>query len=182
LLSMIGSTKMNDIVSNSDISGPDNYMRKLDEELRLVLQQTAVSSGPQDGMDMVMAEIDLDTNRLRICSAMGNVYVATADGVDKITGDRNAIGGNHLGHEKKFTLHERQMNPGEALYLTSDGYQDQFGGERGKKLKRSGFVSLIQKMRELPAEEQQDGFKKHFNDWKGDLEQIDDVLLIGLKF
>lgn len=182
LLSMIGSTKMDHIISHSDTDGPDNIMRKLDKELRLVLQQSAISSGPQDGMDVVICEIDLDTNWVRICSAMSNVYIATDDVVIKIDGDRNSIGGHNVGRKKQFTLHEQQMNPGDTLYLTSDGYQDQFGGEKGKKLKRSGFVSLVQKLSTLPAEKQHEAVKKHFHEWKGELEQVDDVLLIGLKF
>lgn len=182
LLSMIGSTKLDHIVTHSDIEGPDNILRKLDEDLRMILHQNALSEGPQDGMDVVMAEIDLDTNWLRITSAMGNAYIASDDGVHKISGDRNSIGGNHLGLEKNFTLFERQMKAGDGLYLTSDGYQDQFGGEKGKKLKRSGFVALINTLRTLPAGEQKTAFKAQFDTWKGEHEQIDDVLLVGLKF
>lgn len=182
LLSMIGSTKMNDIVSNADVDGPDQIMRKLDEELRQVLQQSVQSSGPQDGMDVVICEIDLNTRYLRICSALGNVYLATGDEVLKFQGDRNSIGGHNFGKEKKFTLHEQQMNPGDTLYLASDGYQDQFGGPDGKKLKRSGFVQLLKTISKLPAEEQHNAVIKHFEKWKGDCEQVDDVLLLGLKF
>ncbi len=182
LLSMIGSTKMNDIISNSEIDGPHNIMRKLDEELRLVLQQSSLSTGPQDGMDVVICEIDLKTSWVRICSAMSNVYIASQDEVLKIDGDRNSIGGFNVGQAKNFTLHEQQMKAGDTLYLTSDGYQDQFGGKKGKKLKRSGFVSLIRKITSRSAKAQQEAIQKHFDDWKGDLDQVDDVLLIGLKF
>lgn len=183
LLSMIGSTKLDHIVSQTEETEPDKIMRQLDEELRIVLQQTNTSgSSPQDGMDMVVAEIDLDTHWVRICNAMSNVYVASEGGVEKISGDRNSIGGNHLGHKKEFTLHQRQMKHGEALYLTSDGYQDQFGGDKGKKLKRSGIIELLGHLRNHPAVEQHKMVEKHFTEWKHNLEQIDDVLLVGFRF
>lgn len=182
LLSMIGSTKMNDIISNTEIDGPHNIMRKLDEELRQVLQQSSLSTGPQDGMDVVICEIDLNTRLVRMCSAMSNVYIASQDEVTKIDGDRNSIGGFHIGQSKNFTMYEHQMKAGDTLYLTSDGYQDQFGGKKGKKLKRSGFVSLIRKISSRSAKDQHEAIQKHFDEWKGDLDQVDDVLLIGLKF
>lgn len=182
LLSMIGSTKMDHIINRSEMLGPHDILRQLDKELRVVLQQTESSRGPQDGMDMVVIEIDLDTNWVRICSAMSHVFVATKSGVEKIAGDRNSIGGNQMGTVKKFTLHERQMEKGEALYLASDGYADQFGGINGKKLKRSGFVTLLQSLRNKPALQQQEIVKDHFATWKGDHDQIDDVLLVGLQF
>ncbi len=182
LLSMIGSTKMNDIISNADVDAPDQMMRKLDEELRQVLQQSVQSSGPQDGMDVVICEIDLNTHHLRICSALGNVYVAQNNRVHKISGDRNSIGGHNFGKEKKFTLHEMQMKPGDTLYLASDGYQDQFGGSNGKKLKRSGFMDLLLQISTLPAQDQHHAIVEYFDQWKGELEQVDDVLVLGLKF
>lgn len=182
LLSMIGSTKMDHIINRSEMLGPDDILRQLDKELRVVLQQTETSRGPQDGMDMVVVEIDLDTNRVRICSAMSHVFVASQNGVEKVAGDRNSIGGSNMGTTKKFTLHERQMQKGEALFLASDGYADQFGGENGKKLKRSGFVSLLEQLRNKPAMQQHEIVKDHFATWKGEHDQIDDVLLVGLQF
>lgn len=182
LLSMIGSTKMNDIVLNASINRPDEIMRKLDEELQQVLKQTATSNSPQDGMDMALCEINLDTQKVRICSAMSNIYIASSSGVEKVQSDRNSIGGSISGQNKSFSLFERQMLPGETLYMASDGYQDQFGGEQGKKLKRSGFTSFLQSICHQPGDVQYTSFEQHFTSWKGDLEQIDDVLVVGLKF
>lgn len=182
LLSMIGSTKMNDIVSHSKADGPAEILRKLDEELQLVLKQTSLSDSPQDGMDMAVCELDLDTNKIRICSAMSNVYIATPAEVIKIDSDRNSIGGNFRDQVKNFTMHERQMQPGETLYLASDGYQDQFGGEKGKKLKRSGFVELLRSISHQPGQHQHKSLSEHLIAWKGKHEQVDDILVVGLKF
>lgn len=182
LLSMIGSTKMNDIVLNANVNRPDEIMRKLDEELQEVLKQTATSNSPQDGMDMAICEINLDTHVVRICSAMSNIYIASPNGVEKVQSDRNSIGGTSSGQDKTFSLYERQMKAGESLYMASDGYQDQFGGEHGKKLKRSGFTSFLQAICHQPGDFQHESFEQHFTEWKGNLEQIDDVLVIGLKF
>lgn len=182
LLSMIGSTKISSIAGKQEVRSPDEVMRQLDEELRLVLQQTNMSGSPQDGMDIAVCEIDLDTRYLRLCSAMTHVYISTRDGIEKIPGDRNSIGGNHLGREKQFTMHHRQMLPGETLFLSTDGYQDQFGGQEGKKLKRSGFIQLLKSLGSMDSPSQAVAINQHFTSWKNQHDQIDDVLVIGLKF
>lgn len=182
LLSMIGSTKMSSIAGKQEVRTPNAVVQHLDEELRTLLQQTNFSNGPQDGMDLVVCEIDLKTRYLRLCAAMSHVYISTANGIEKIEGDRNPIGGNHLGREKLFTMHERQMNPGETLFLATDGYQDQFGGEHGKKLKRSGFLDILSTVGNLPSENQGEAMANHFAAWSKGHEQVDDVLVVGLKF
>jgi serine phosphatase RsbU (regulator of sigma subunit) len=179
---MIGSTMLNDIASNNNLHSPADVLHQLDTDLREVLRQTSHADSPQDGMDVVFCEIDLETNYIRMSLAMSQAYIASNKDIIQVKGDRNPIGGNFIGKQKSFTLYERQMQPGEILYLASDGYQDQFGGPNGKKLKRSGFISILKQSVIYNTNLQAEIIENRFHDWKGLHDQIDDVLVVGIKF
>lgn len=181
-MSMIGSTMLNDIASNGNLNSPADVLHQLDTDLREVLRQTSHADSPQDGMDVVFCEIDLNTNYVRMSLAMSQAYIASGKNIIQIKGDRNPIGGNFIGREKSFTIYERQMQAGEILYLASDGYQDQFGGPDGKKLKRSGFISILEQSVIYNTNLQAEIIENRFHDWKGLHDQIDDVLVVGIKF
>jgi serine phosphatase RsbU (regulator of sigma subunit) len=82
---------------------------------------------------------------------------------------------------RKFTNHHVELMAGDAIYIFSDGFADQFGGNFGKKFKYDNFRSLLFDVHQLPPSEQLRAVRKRFNDWKGDLMQLDDTLLIGLR-
>jgi serine phosphatase RsbU (regulator of sigma subunit) len=73
------------------------------------------------------------------------------------------------------------VQPGDMLYLFTDGYADQFGGSSGKKFMYRNFIRLLTKISQLPVEEQHAELERMFDEWKGDLEQVDDVLVVGVK-
>jgi serine phosphatase RsbU (regulator of sigma subunit) len=181
-MSMIGSTMLNDIATNGNLISPADVLHQLDSDLREVLRQTSHADSPQDGMDVVFCEIDLDTNYVRMSLAMSQAYIASNKNIIQVKGDRNPIGGNFIGKEKSFTIYERQMQAGEILYLASDGYQDQFGGPDGKKLKRGGFISILEQSVIYNTNLQAEIIENRFHDWKGLHDQIDDVLVVGIKF
>jgi ligand-binding sensor domain-containing protein/serine phosphatase RsbU (regulator of sigma subunit) len=181
-MSMIGSTMLSDIATNANLKSPNDVLHQLDTDLREVLRQTTHADSPQDGMDVVFCEIDLETRYIRMSLAMSQAYIASDKNIIQIKGDRNPIGGNFIGKQKSFSLYERQMHPGEILYLASDGYQDQFGGPDGKKLKRSGFISIIEQSCIYNPTLQSEIIENRFHEWKGLHDQIDDVLVVGIKF
>ena len=82
---------------------------------------------------------------------------------------------------ESFTLYQLNYNKGDSLYLYTDGYADQFGGPKGKKFKYKALNELLSKLSDLPMEEQRVKIEAEFDNWKGDLEQVDDVCLIGIK-
>lgn len=82
---------------------------------------------------------------------------------------------------KPFTNHKLQLEEGDLIYFFSDGHVDQFGGPKGKKFKYKTLKNLLLQMAELPLEEQYKILDKTFQDWKGDLEQLDDVCVIGVR-
>ena len=85
-------------------------------------------------------------------------------------------------HELPFNSYPVEILPGDKLYLFTDGFADQFGGEKGKKLKESNFRDLLIKQSNLSFQEQHTGLKKYLAEWKGNLEQVDDICIIGIKF
>ena len=82
---------------------------------------------------------------------------------------------------KKFTSHQLSLQKGDQLYLFADGYADQFGGDKGKKLKYKSFKNLLLKSRDKSLDEQRDSLLQSFESWKGSYEQIDDVCVIGIR-
>ena len=97
-----------------------------------------------------------------------------------VNGDKQPIGGRT---EKKFafTTHNIDLQKNDCIYLFSDGYIDQFGGSKGKKLKQRGFKELLLEMQTLSMQTQKEVLMKKLADWKGELEQVDDILVIGVR-
>jgi serine phosphatase RsbU (regulator of sigma subunit) len=83
--------------------------------------------------------------------------------------------------EKSFTSHEVQLEPGDCVYVYSDGYADQFGGPLGKKLKSAPMLNKLIELSSLPMKEQGIALREFFLAWKGDLEQVDDICIIGVR-
>jgi serine phosphatase RsbU (regulator of sigma subunit) len=134
-----------------------------------------------DGMDMSIIEFDLDTKLVRISAANRPVLIAQKGVITEIKGDRKAIGGSTRKEDIPFTVHSIQLHEGDCIYMFSDGITDQFGGEDGKKLKRSGLIEILREVVNLPMTEQDEIVRTKFQDWKGDLPQIDDVILLGMR-
>jgi serine phosphatase RsbU (regulator of sigma subunit) len=101
---------------------------------------------------------------------------------DVFTPDKFAIGGRQIEGRGNFTSHETKLNAGDTLFLFSDGYPDQFGGPMGKKLMTKKFKEFLHSIQNLNMEEQGKTIEKFFEEWKGDVEQIDDVLVVGIRF
>ena len=97
-----------------------------------------------------------------------------------IKGDRTSIGGI-TGLDYNFTNHKIELQKGDAIYIFSDGYQDQFGGLKGKKFMIKRFKELLLTVHEKPMEEQKEIIGDTIDDWKGDGEQVDDILVIGIR-
>jgi serine phosphatase RsbU (regulator of sigma subunit) len=110
------------------------------------------------------------------------LIVVSSDGkAVKISGNKYPIGGSHFGYERKFTLHTFHPAGDTMFYLFSDGYADQFGGESGKKFMLSKLIDLFAEISRNELENQKQILESKLSDWKGDNEQVDDILVIGVK-
>jgi ligand-binding sensor domain-containing protein/serine phosphatase RsbU (regulator of sigma subunit) len=179
-MSMIGSTLLQDIVTRQRISKPSEILKMLDNHIFSTLNQNVELGVSNDGMDMVVCEISVRTRHIRFASAMRPVILVLDGEPIYIKGNRSSVGGESV-IEKFFDDQEYYLNPGDTLYLFSDGLPDQFGGTDGKKMKIARLKKLIEDVSELPLAGQKEVITKFYDEWKGDYDQVDDILMMGVR-
>ncbi len=180
-MSMIGTTILNDIFRLPEINSPADVLEKLDEEIKKLLQKSDEAQS-KDGMDISVVEVHIPTRKVRLASAKRPVYLIINNEMTLYKGNRRSIGDSlqDMG-QSSFMNIEYNCSKGDQIYLFSDGYPDQFGGPLGKKFMKVGVRNLIEEICELPSDQQYEKVKTNFENWKGDLDQIDDVLFMGIK-
>ncbi|HUW92400.1 MAG TPA: SpoIIE family protein phosphatase, partial [Bacteroidales bacterium] len=179
-MSMIGTALLQDIITRKKIFKPSQILVELDRQIFATLNQNQEVEAANDGMDIVVCEFNLKTRHLVFASAMRPVILIIDGEQQYIRGNRSAVGGESAS-EKFFNDQEYYLREGDLIYLFSDGYPDQFGGHGSKKMKISRLRILIEEIKSLPMPEQYVRMKDFFYEWKGDNEQIDDVLFMGIK-
>jgi serine phosphatase RsbU (regulator of sigma subunit) len=177
---MIGSTLLQDIVLRQRISKPSEILTMLDKQVFATLNQNLEVGISNDGMDIVVCEFTLKNRHVRFASAMRPVIIVMGGETYYIKGNRSSVGGQTV-LEKYFDDQEYYLNEGDTIYLFSDGLPDQFGGPEGKKLKITRLKKLLSEIYVLPINEQEEALSKFYLDWKGNYEQVDDILFMGVK-
>lgn len=180
-MSMIGSTLLQDIISRQHITTPSQILKRLDNQIFSTLNQNIELGVSNDGMDMVICEIDIKTRHIKFASAMRPVIIVLDGESLYIKGNRSSIGGESV-REKFFDDQEYYVKEGDSLYLFTDGLPDQFGGEESKKLKIIRLKKLIEEINHYSMSDQKEKITKFYEEWKGNNEQIDDILMIGIRF
>ncbi|HRG59238.1 MAG TPA: SpoIIE family protein phosphatase [Bacteroidia bacterium] len=198
-MSMMGNDYLSDIIVDSKTSDPAEILNLLRSGIIKALKQRGESGESKDGMDMALININKETLMLEYAGANNPLYIVRNKNLSEIPnaivygeGDSKQnlyeIKGNkfpvgiHMGTTlQQFTKHPIQLIKGDAIYLFSDGYADQFGGPSGKKLKYNQFKKYILESMFLTMEEQRIYLEQKLNDWQGELEQVDDVLVIGIR-
>ena len=176
LMSVIANGLLRTTIVKRNLANPADILFALDEEL----QSALLTEGAADGMDIALAEIDLDTKKLKFSGAFRPLALIRDGKLIEYKASKYPIG-LYAGIEKKFDLHEFDLQTGDALYLFSDGYSDQFGGENSKKFNRKHFYELLLSIQDMNLTEQASFLEYAHNNWKQDEPQTDDVLVIGLK-
>jgi serine phosphatase RsbU (regulator of sigma subunit)/ligand-binding sensor domain-containing protein len=179
-MSMIGSTLLQDIVTRKGITKPSEILSLLDKQIFSTLNQNVELGVSNDGMDMVVCEFSISTRHIRFASAMRPVILVLDGEPFYIKGNRSSVGGESV-IEKFFDDQEYYLKEGDTVYLFSDGLPDQFGGPDGKKLKIARLKRMIEQISTMPMESQKEAMSKFYFDWKGSYDQVDDVLLMGVK-
>jgi serine phosphatase RsbU (regulator of sigma subunit) len=179
-MSMIGSTLLQDIVTRKRISKPSEILGLLDKQIFSTLNQNVELGVSNDGMDMVVCEFNLKTRHIRFASAMRPVIIVLDNEPFYIKGNRSSVGGESA-IDKYFDDQEYYLSEGDTIYLFSDGLPDQFGGIDGKKMKIARLKRILEQVSKLPMSEQKEALSKFYYDWKGEYDQVDDVLLMGVR-
>lgn len=180
LMSVVGNSILKDVIVKRGIENPAEILETLDADVNNLFQKEDSYDVMSDGMDMALAMIDLDTNVLTFSGAMRPLWIVRDGEVIDIKGDRFPIG-YFYGVEKSFSNVEVDLEKGDQIYLFSDGYADQFGGEKNKKFNRKKMKELLISINSMNGEEQQGFLDYALKNWRQEIEQTDDVLIIGLK-
>lgn len=187
-MSMLGSTLLREIARNKGFEKPSSMLGQLHKDIRTTLKQGEGGSGSLDGMDIALLCYDPTTRALHYAGAMRPLvyFRKEADGTfteHNIRADRVAIGGSQTEAERVFTDHAITTQPGDIAYLYTDGYPDQFGGAKGRKFMDRKLKRLLEELAPLPMDNQKQTLRQTFLDWRGEEhEQVDDVLLAGIRF
>ncbi len=181
-MSIIGHNMLNKVVKEYGINKPSEILQHLDAEVTKTLHQQDETVTIMDGMDMTLIAYQKDKNLIEFAGAYNPIYLIRNGELIETKGDRFSIGRSEVFTEKNFTNHEIKVQKGDAIYLFSDGYADQFGGESGKKFKIQPMKELILNIQGKTMEEQRSILESTLEAWRGDIEQIDDILIIGRKF
>jgi serine phosphatase RsbU (regulator of sigma subunit) len=177
MVSVVCNNALNRSVREFGLLRPDTILEKTRE---LVIEQFERSEDDvKDGMDIALCAFDPATLRLQYSGANNNVYIIRKEGLIELKADKQPVG-KHT-ENKPFTFNEFQLEQGDCIYVLSDGYADQFGGADGKKFKTAKLKELLIRISAQSMEEQEKELENTFVSWKGKLEQVDDVLVIGIR-
>jgi len=180
-MSIVGYNLLKDILKNTDSMQPSIIMDKMNDGVANTLH-TNTTSGKQtkDGMDMTLCALNYDTLELQFSGAFNPLYIIRGNELIQYKADKFPVG-MFIGEKQNFTNHSIQLQKGDSIYIFSDGYADQFGGPKGKKFMAGNFRQLLSDVSKLPIEKQKTMLNQTIEEWRGNLEQVDDILIIGVK-
>jgi len=162
------------------ITEPAKILDELKKEVISALKQTGAAGESKDGMDIALLTFDEDSSSVQFAGAYNSLYCIQNGVLNETRGNKQPIGFLNK-KDKVFTNHTIELQKGDTLYIFSDGYADQFGGPKGKKLKYGPFKELLLSLHEYPMPEQEEKLRAHFDEWKDHHRQTDDVCIIGVK-
>ncbi len=179
MVSIVGANGLNRCVKEFGLTEPAAILNKLREIVIETFDST--HEDVKDGMDLALVCFDTTSNEIEFAGANNPLWIARRkfQTMEVYKGDKQPVG--KFDFQQPFTNHKIRIYKGDCIYLFTDGYADQFGGEKGKKLKYKPFKDQLLKNIHLPMHEQKSFLVHKFNEWKDDLEQIDDVCVIGVK-
>lgn len=180
-MSLIGANLLDKIITNRRIISPVDILYEMDASTVAALHQDHKYSSSRDGMDIAICAISKDKTKMRFGGAGRPLYLVRNGELTEYKGSKISIGGYYAGVKKQFFELEISILPGDVVYLSSDGYADQFNGENDKKYSSKRLKELLSSIAHLEAGQQYAQLHSSFEEWKGVTNQIDDVTIVGFK-
>jgi len=180
-MSLVGYNLLKEITENMAHLQPAKILDMLSEGVRKSLHQFDNKSSAKDGMDIALCMLDYKKMELQYSGAMNSMYLIRNRTMQEIKADKLFIGYSYSDEQKNYTNHTVKLQKGDCIYISSDGYADQFGGPRGKKFMLNNFKQLIMEMHQRPLDSQKELLDSRFESWKGELDQVDDICVMGVK-
>ena len=195
---MLGISLLNEQVGRSRFDKPGEILDRLRRKVKDTLAQEGKLQEQKDGMDMALIILDIDSKEVQYAGAFNPLYlirrIEKQDGGNikeyasvvtedlqlyELKGDRQPIAIH--AREKEFTTRQIQLLKGDAIYLFTDGFVDQIGGPNGKKYLRKNFKKTLLDIQDLNMSEQKANLEETLSKWKGRYEQVDDILVMGIR-
>jgi serine phosphatase RsbU (regulator of sigma subunit) len=180
LLSILGISFLNEIMQAGKTQNANRILNLMREKVMKALHQTGHSARAKDSMDIGLCLVDCFTGKLQYSGANRPLIMVRNGEITEFKPDKMTIGVAPL-KELPFKNTVIDTLPGDSFYLFSDGFSDQFGHKTNKKFKHKQFRQLIESVMHLPMSQQKEHFEKAFRQWKGSVQQVDDVLVFGFK-
>lgn len=179
MVSVVCVNGLNRAVRENGLTDPGKI---LDKTREIVVTEFEKSDDEvKDGMDVSLCSLSLDNMTLKWAGANNPLWIFRNDTkeIEEIKPDKQTIA--KVEYPKPFTTHQLRVNKGDIIYLFTDGFKDQFGGNKGKKFKASNLKKLLLSIHHEPMDIQKTRIQQSFDNWKGELEQVDDVCIIGVR-
>ncbi len=179
-MSLIGHNILNELVNQKEIRTTSTILEQLHQEIFRRLKQA--ESGSKDGMDVAIIRIDFTKKVVEFAGAGRPLLWWHQYDLHEIKGNKLGVGGTTIQEDRKYEHHILNIENGDAIYLFTDGYTDQFGGNQNRKFTSPRFRELLLKNQHKKIQDIENLLRKTFEEWKGNEPQTDDVLVFGIKF
>lgn len=180
LMSIVSIDKLNHAVLSKKLTNPSQILSSVNNDIKRALKQESAANKQKDGLDIALILIDLINNTLTFSGAHRPLWLIRNNTLTEYKANKTSIAGytafDYLFEEQIIPLEKNDL-----IILSSDGYADQFGGKNGKKMMTRTFKDYLLSVCDCPLNEIEKGLVAHFSSWKGQYEQVDDVLVIGFK-
>lgn len=180
LMSMVGSSLLHQIVNEKTIKNPPDVLAELDKQIIRSLKQKGVEGESREGMDISFVEVSKKRDILRFSGANRPIYFLNNGELKEIEGSKHPIG-SVTRKLKIFDMQFIALKEGDSFYIFSDGFCDQFGGTKNKKFMTRRLKEVLLAIHQLPMEMQKEKLIQTINEWKGNVEQVDDICIIGVR-
>ena len=180
LMTVIGNSLLNQIVNFSNVNDPGEILKRLDEKVLETLHHHGAED-TNDGMDVSICCYNPEKKELKFAGAKRSIYLIREGKCQEVEGDKFPIGSFQYNFKKVFKTHTISLKAEDSVYLFTDGYQDQFGSN-GKKFMKKRYREMLIGIQELSMKEQKARLEKEIDGWRGTAEQTDDILVIGMRF
>ncbi|MFZ5941177.1 MAG: PP2C family protein-serine/threonine phosphatase [Bacteroidota bacterium] len=180
LLSIMGISFLNEILSERNSMKASTILNLLRERVMKALHQRGGEDENKDAIDMALCVINFEQMNLQFAGANNSLYHVRDNKLTEIKADKMPVGINAV-EEESFTNNTVKLRSGDMIYIFSDGFPDQFGGPRGKKIMYGPFKSLLSKIAAYDVDYQYDELGRYLEAWKGKEPQVDDILVFGVK-
>lgn len=179
-MSLLNISKLSQTINEKNITRPDLILNQVRTEIIQALNPGGAAHESKDGMDAIVCKFNFKTGKLQYAAANNSFYLIRNQTLIICEADKMPVG---MGHDdsKPFLLREIELLQGDVLYTFTDGLADQFGGPKGKKFKYKQFEDILLTVHKKPMRDQLMDLNQAFETWKGDLEQVDDICVLGIK-